>query len=719
MKRLLPILLAAVLVLSAMPLLHASAETYVPTRTINLVFDDSGSMIRTDGNYVDTWCQAKYAMEVFAAMLGEQDTLNIYYMSDYVSDTSAAAPPPPKISLHGSRDASTTTANVAEIHNLVTNASDTPFNSVKKAYADLEQVTSDEKWLVVLTDGEFNGTQNSRVENYFHECVADGVTKTIMFSMGPNAAEISADEANNIFFYKAGNNTEIPAKLTSACNRIFQNNALPFDAASLTSSFSVPMSELIVFAQGKEVSIDSITSEEGQTIKPNSNVKVMYSTDATTDTQYSKSKVQIADNLMGYVASFNTDFAPGTYTFNVQGAESLEIYYKPNISIAAYLYDGDNNEVTQEEKIIAGKYRLEFGFLNGVTGEPVTDTSLLGDIQYYATINNTGADGTVNEIEASSGDTVTIQQGTLDINVTAHFLKYNTVRTMLSYNVFSHNALLFRFDEKPVYQLETSGFKNGDTPMLLHVEIDNGDGPRPLRPEELELLGIPEITTKSDLDPFRVEPGDAPGTFKVFPKLKNNSPFETSGGTKDIAVKASFVQGDSSAEGSTKDNFEVTDGITAMDRLKDWLSRNGLKLGIGLLIFLLILGYVPGVKKYLPRKLKKRPAVENRAERIGLKDLPDGHGAFKKNFVSTLIPYKAQTGRASFKADGKRVGIELRAAGGNRMYVTNVKAFAGKPEYTFNGVAMEQNRRKPLSISSGTPISRRTPNYTCTCYLNR
>ncbi|MBO7245625.1 MAG: hypothetical protein J6V56_02555 [Clostridia bacterium] len=50
-----------------------SAETYIPSRVINLVYDDSGSMIRTDGAYVDTWCQAKYAMEVFAAMLGEKE----------------------------------------------------------------------------------------------------------------------------------------------------------------------------------------------------------------------------------------------------------------------------------------------------------------------------------------------------------------------------------------------------------------------------------------------------------------------------------------------------------------------------------------------------------------------------------------------------------------------------------------------------------------------
>ena len=59
-------------------------------------------------------------------------------MSDYVSGTSA----PPKIVLKGSKVASTTESNVKTIHNTITDASDTPFNSVKKAYSDLKEETN-------------------------------------------------------------------------------------------------------------------------------------------------------------------------------------------------------------------------------------------------------------------------------------------------------------------------------------------------------------------------------------------------------------------------------------------------------------------------------------------------------------------------------------------------------------------------------------------------
>lgn len=75
----------------------ASATTYVPTRVINIVYDDFGSMYSS----VDTWCRAKYSMEVFSAMLGDTDKMNVYYMSDYCVGSFA----PPKKTLDGSDSA--------------------------------------------------------------------------------------------------------------------------------------------------------------------------------------------------------------------------------------------------------------------------------------------------------------------------------------------------------------------------------------------------------------------------------------------------------------------------------------------------------------------------------------------------------------------------------------------------------------------------------------
>lgn len=714
MKKIFPVILAFLLVFISFPTVSYAAETHAPSRCINLVYDDSGSMVRTDSIYVDTWCQAKYAMEVFAAMLGENDTLNIYYMSDYTEDTSA----PPKISLRGSHDSAVTESNVAQIHNLVTDASYTPFRSVEKAYMDLMSAQTDEKWLVVLTDGEFNNTTNTKVENYLKKCVSDGKTKTVMFAMGPNAASITPDERNNVFFYKAENSVDIPAKLTSVCSRIFQNNALEFDTASRTVSFNIPMSELIVFAQGENVSIGSISSSDGEKTSPSSNVKVKYSTDATTDKKYSKSKIQVATNLRGCVATYAASFAPGTYNLDISGADTVEVYYKPDVAIAAYLYDNDNNEVTQQKNITAGKYRLEFGFINGTTGEKITDTSLLGNIRYDAVIENICADGNDSVTPIEYGDMVSISQGQLNIDVTANFLDYNTVNAKLSFTVYGNNDLIFAITQKPVYKLDKSGFSNADEPMLLTVKISGSGGPRDLTPEELELLGIPKVESSSSIGEFRVEKASAPGTYNIYPTLKNNDPYQTKGGITNISVSGEFVKGDSTAEGILVDEFEIEDEISAAERIKNWLEKNGLKLAISLAALVLVCGYIPPFKKYLPRKLKRAPFIECRAEKVGVKDR-ESHGKYKRSLISTLIPYKAETGVVTFSPSPYKKTAKLRAAGGNGMYITNANVFAGKQEITFNGMSIEENRKKPYRISGNSSISLRSPEYTYTCYLNR
>lgn len=714
MKRITAILLTVMLILSFLSMSIVNAETYIPSRTINLVYDDSGSMIRVGSTYVDTWCQAKYAMEVFAGMLGENETLNIYYMSDYVNGSTSS---PPKLTLTGSKDASITEANVKKIHDLVTDASDTPFDSVKKAYQDLTKVNSDERWLVVLTDGEFNGTSNSRVESYFNECVNDGKTRVMMLSMGPNAAVITPNPDKQIYFEKAENTTDILSKLTKICNRIFQSNALPINNSN-EISFNVPMSQLVVFAQGKSVNIESITTGDGKAVKASSNVHVQYSKTATIDKNYPVNKVVVADNLNGYVATYNTDFEPGNYKVNVSGADNIQVYYKPNVSIAAYLFNDDNEEVTAKDNLIAGTYRLEFGFINGTNGEKVTDTSLLGNIVYQSSIINTTSNGEKIEIEAKSGDMVTIKEGTLDIAVTAKFLEYNTVQANLNYQVYCSNDLIFTFKDKPTYTLNTGGFTNPDEPLILNVKIDSGDGIVDLTAEQWELLGIPKITTTADLGEFRIEKTETVGEYKVYPTLKSNDPMKTAGGTIPIKVEGGFKQGLSSAQGELNDTFEINNTITFMERATKWLKENWLKLTLWILILLLILGYIPPFKKYLPRKLKKRPIIECSAEKIGVKD-KEVHGKFQRKTITTLIPYKAERGFVVFSPSPYKKTAQLKAAGGNGIYVTNMKMFAGKEEISFNGMSIDAGRTKPYRISSGSTISLRTAEYTYTCYLNR
>ena len=254
-KRCLALLLVLILSLQLLPAVFADGG-HAPKRVIHLVYDDSGSMIRANGEQVDRWCQAKYAMEVFAAMLGENDTMNIYYMSAFEGNGSRQ----PTIRMAGKDGAQ---ANVAKIHDTVTKAGNTPFASVTAAYQDLTQTDADERWLVVLTDGEFQGVDS--ISTYFSNVPPS--INVMFLSMGPDAPDAAAIVPaghENIFFAKAASSADILNQITGICTRVFNSNKLTVEKNKF--SFDIPMSQLVVFAQGQNVQVRGIKGPDGELI---------------------------------------------------------------------------------------------------------------------------------------------------------------------------------------------------------------------------------------------------------------------------------------------------------------------------------------------------------------------------------------------------------------------------------------------------------------------
>lgn len=484
--------------------LDVEASSNYPTRIINVVYDDSGSMIRTDGNMVDTWCQAKYSMEVFAAMLSEKDTMNIYVMSDYVKSTSAA----PRLTLYGSDGSQ---RNVTKVHDMVTHASDTPFNSVRKAYSDLVAATADEKWLVVLTDGVFQGIDD--VDAYFAQKQSD--VKVLFLSMGAAAPTIKEDTAKGIYFEKAETTTDILTKITEMCTRIFNSNKLTVDINSKKFSFDVPMAELVVFAQGADVKINGIKTGSGKYISgAGTPVQVKYSEVATTNTKYTN--VKVARDLMGSVLTFKGDYDVGNYVVDVTGAETIEVYYKPNVSIAAYLTDLNGNKIDNMDALEAGEYAISFGLVRAGTQEPVTESKLLGDVIYsaYVTMN-----GVKSDTKCQNGDRVTLEEGTFQIDAKAEYLKYNTVSTWLEYEVYKNKTLDLWVTDTPTYKLEGEGISNGDEPIVVEATLEGYS----LTEEQWSVIDTLHVEMTENAEPafsFVVEKTAMPGVFHVYPKLK-------------------------------------------------------------------------------------------------------------------------------------------------------------------------------------------------------
>lgn len=705
----------------------AWAESYVPSRTINLVYDDSGSMIRMGDTYVDTWCQAKYAMEVVASMLDERDTLNIYYMSDYVKDTKSRA----RLSLHGSKNASVVKANVGLIHDLVTKASDTPFNAVRRAHEDLKKVSTDERWLVVLTDGEFEdgAMKSAEVEAYYRDVVSDGQTRVMMLAMGPSAAMIEGDASKGIYFEHASSTAAILPKLTTICNRIFQRNALPMSRVEKSNgeiSFGVPMRELIVFAQGREVQIAGAVGSDGQRVVPSSNVHATYSTQASTT---NPEGTIVNENLNGYVATFDREFEPGTWKLDIQNADNIDVYYKPNVAIRSYLYNAIGDEVTAQDNLVNGTYRLEFGFVNATTGAKVEDASLLGKVVFTSDVTNKGRDGKETVVKAVHGDKIEIREGELKVEVTAKFLEYNTVTTTNAYQVYFRNELVFEWISKPTWGLTSGGISNATEAAIVRVAMKDGDKMMPLNAEQWNAMEVPRLRLlmPSDSEAGKLNPeapadlgltiqkGQKIGEFEILPSLSGKDPFMVVAGTMPLVIAGEFSTGMSTAAGNLSDNIVLSDDITSMERLMRWLEAHWGKVLSGILGFIYLLGLM--VKRRFPKRLKSQPLIkqyDNRRREMSTTN------AVRRNdtFLNLFCPFRAETCKYCFD---NLNDIRLEAWKKQSIYLCNPKDFENT-EVRFEGEKVEELRSRKSDgkriIQAGSVLTWKDyENYSYKCSL--
>jgi len=431
-RRIMPLLYLALISVIFTPFISAqSYTTDQRSKAIHIVYDDSGSMIKDDyGRYLDRWAQAKYAMEVFAAMLEENDTMRVYYMSDFDVKHGGIVNVPARIEITGSRDAQ---SRVDNVHKTITEAWNTPFDAVVKAYNELKKTNAVDKWLVVLTDGDFNQENGiplereedvkklgEKVNSYFSQYIneSDDV-RIIILAMGDIIKTVFREVPGRIFYEQAKNSNEILGKITSICNRIFNRNKLNFTNETRREfSFDIPMQELLVFAQGDRAEVKGISGDN--TYKPNKPVNVRYSEVAAIN--YRNDPVIIPRSLTGVVVTFQ-DIKKGSYSLDVAGAQTVEIYYKPVVNVDINLLRNGRKIKTQD--LVEGNYQIQYGIVN--EDGKFFESSLLGNVEYEATIQN---DGQTTPIK--SGDTVKLQQGDFKVRVQAHFLEINTAENTVT-----------------------------------------------------------------------------------------------------------------------------------------------------------------------------------------------------------------------------------------------------------------------------------------------
>lgn len=700
------VLLAGVGVLSQPE--EAKAARGGKSRAIYVVFDNSGSMYKP-GNMA--WSQATYAMEVFASMMNfdNGDVMKVFPMHPVSVNGNAGEDRTSSITVQSIDD-------IVQIHNMYTPVPEgTPYTQVNVASAELTALLDSkavqEGWLVILTDGIFDSdVPSAGLPEDLKQKAASRDNMYVQFlGMGSEIQNVpNGNEEVGLYAQKAGDSAAVINELAIVSNRIFKRNEYPGYKAGNPLKIDVPLSKLIVFAQGSNVEIKSLKNKEGGEVKMESCYKVSCSsTDGAGQTSFVTQVPTKDTSLKGAVAVFadpSSSIVEGEYTLDIQGADSIQVYYEPNVQFGAELIK--NGEKVDDDTIEGGSYQIKIGFIDMLSGDFIKSSNLLGKPEYTLTINGQeyglGGNGGITQ-------TVDVQADGEELKLTADVVYLNDYidRVEKTYKVCTLDM--------DVQAPKTVSLKEIDKAEPLKITAQKNG--KPLTEEQWENANV-EINAVNEqgeafaLD-WEVQKGKEVSTWIAVPKYKDGKMFETDTGKAEITINVSTeIDGDQYGKAQNV-SMKIKDDRDVLDYLKFYWKQ----IVISLLLLFLILGYIPPFKKRFPRKMKSRPSIECTPEKIGISE-SIVKGAFEKNKLSVFLPYKAEVGRLTFSPAPVKKTARVKASGGGSMLILNTSAFAGKEDTTFNGMTIPDNYKGHYRISASTIIVVATPEFTYTCIPN-
>lgn len=545
LKRAISLLCVLALVLTVLiPGWNASAAGETQQRVIDVVYDDSGSMCSDGTGAVDRWSQALYAMEVFATMLGAQDEMNVYRMSDFGANPT---------DVKGSDD-----GRVDQIIGSLGETGNTPFETVEAAASHITSVDpAASRWLVVLTDGEFQHQPTQGLEAALAGYAAQGI-QVVYLGIGA-AEQLSGDAAGGFYAYSAGSSTEILPCITEIANQIFQQQILPAghittSGNTMTLNIDIPVDQLLVFAQGEGISVESMTGDSGP-ITPTGSHRVEV-TEANTPQGWQGQTI-LAPGLCGVVQTYTAGEQPypqGTYTLTVSDPSNVEIYYIAGTDIDCHLtYNGV--EVKDDEKHYAGEYGISMRFLDPLTGQEV-QSDLLDGAVFTAELKN-GEE--VQSIDSST-TSVFLQEGDVELSASAELPGHVTVTSSHTYTVYPEPIQLDVAAQIPGdYKLSALGPEA--QPILITVtNHDTGDK---LSQEEWDAIDAGGLTISSDGNVnWLVQKGSEVSTWEIRPDYITDMT-DTGSGQMELTVKAEYELGTQAAAGAGAFQVSIADYVAS------------------------------------------------------------------------------------------------------------------------------------------------------------
>ena len=524
---------------------HAAAEKAATSRAIGIVFDNSGSMYKK-GNAA--WCQATYAIEVFASMMNEGDALYVYPMSEIeVGGKTYSGTNPLKIA--GGED----TAVIEQIYTPY--AGDTPVETITDAYNGISKASQSEKWLIVLTDGEsffkdgtdLKGSSATEVTAALQAC--SGVN-LMYLGIGSNPVMPSGNAAAS---FQAKDSAAILSQLTAMSNNIFGRDTL---TSKSDFSFDISMSKLIVFVQGSDISNVTLKDSTGNTYSNSGKIYTPHYSETYCGNEdfpnyYGKT---VDESLSGMLVTF-TDLDAGSYSIDYSGqASSIAIYYEPDVDLQVWLTDSDGNVADTSEGLYPGDYQLHYALVDSKDPTTPVTSDLLGETNFSLNING-------EEVTAGTGgaQTITLGEGdSLDFTAAVDYLSgYHIEKDDTDFDWFRNIAGAdgrIVTENWPVGQLMLS--VSGDEDSFGVSELESGSYTVTMTYNGEPVTG--ELKASVDSDAITCETISAEGGYTVALKYAGQ-PSDVETGTYTITFVGDYTDENGVAvTAQAEREFEVT-----------------------------------------------------------------------------------------------------------------------------------------------------------------
>ena len=416
------ICLMAISVLTSMNLIRvqAAVEHKDTKRVISVVFDNSGSMYVGDEDGIRVWCRATYAMEALATMMNPGDEMLIYPMNpiqlgkgDKGTDGIYTYDKP----LHISQSEA---SKIREIYTPV--AGDTHIETIPAACNGVMNATADERWLIVLTDGDefyknknpLGGSTKKELESALTECVSQ--VNVMYLGIGPKVVNGFNVSGEHLYIEKTAKDTnKVLENLTDMCNTIFGRNVVPVVDGKI--SLDVTTKKLILFAQGDTVSNVSLT--EGTEIASN---ELQYSTYGAGNS----SKQKPDTSLKGIMRTYGEMSAGQFEIANAQKASSVAVYYEPDVDLKVVMRNAEGVEVDPNLPQYPGDYTISYCMVDRDGNE--TNSALLGDVNYEIAYLINGQENVKVSDQAGEFKVSLMPDDTFDAEFKVTYLNNYTIR---------------------------------------------------------------------------------------------------------------------------------------------------------------------------------------------------------------------------------------------------------------------------------------------------